>query len=164
MQRLNLGCGGDIKPGFMNVDLKKRDGVDLVANILELSFAHETFIEIFLGDILEHLYLPQAGKLLNNCYDWLKPHGIVSIHTTNLPFLASKAAEGGDYTDPVHSEALKWIYGITPAGDSDSPYMIHYWGYSKESLSHLLKHIGFRISDTQIDCGGFGLYVSAFKP
>lgn len=164
MQRLNLGCGGDIKPGFLNVDLKKRDGVDLVANIMELQFTPETFTEIFLGDILEHLYVSQAGKLLRNCYGWLKSQGTVAIHTTNLPFLASQLADGGDYTDPVHFEALKWVYGITPAGESDSPYMVHYWGYSRESLTYLLKQIGFRVSDSQVDCGGFGLYVSAFKP
>lgn len=164
MMRLNLGCGEDVKPGYLNVDLKKRDGVDLIANIMTLSFAPETFTEVFLGDILEHLYVSQAIKLLKNCYEWLKPKGTVIIHTTNLPFLASNLADGGDYTDPLHWEVLKWMYGITPAGESNSPYMIHYWSYSKESLSHLLKQIGFRISESHIDCGGFGLYVSAFKP
>jgi hypothetical protein len=162
--RLNLGCGEDIRPGYLNVDLKKRDGVDLVANVLTLSFPPQSFTDIFMGDIIEHLYLPQAGKLLRNCYEWLKPQGTLMIHGPNLPFLANKLADGGDYNDLVHFEALKWLYGITPAGESDSPFMIHYWNYSKESLSHLLREVGFRIATTEIDCGGFGLYVAAFKP
>jgi len=161
--RLNLGCGGDIKPGYLNVDLKKREGVDLVANIMDLSFPSESFTEIFAGDILEHLYFSNAKKLLRNCYEWLKPHGTIIIHTSNMPFLARHLADGGDYNDDFHFEVLKWVYGIAPAGESDSPFMVHYWSYSKESLSHVLRQIGFRISHCEVDCGGFGLYVAAYK-
>lgn len=162
--RLNLGCGGDIKPGYLNVDLKKRDGVDLVADIMTLAFPPETFTEIFAADVIEHLYFSNAKKLLKNCHEWLKSHGTLVIHTSNLPFLASKLVDGGNYADEFHFEVLKWVYGITPAGESDSPYMIHYWSYSKESLCHVLRQIGFRIAHCQIDCGGFGLYVASFKP
>lgn len=161
--RLNLGCGGDIKVGYVNVDLKKREGVDLVADIMTLSFPPETFTEILAADIIEHIYYCHAKKLLRNCYKWLKPHGILTIHTSNMPFLAKHLADGGDYADEFHFEVLKWVYGIAPAGESDSPYMVHYWSYSEESLCYVLRQIGFSISNCKVDCDGFGLFVSAYK-
>jgi len=161
--RLNLGCGGDIKPGYLNVDLKKREGVNLVADIKTLSFPPESFMEILAADVIEHLYFTQAKKLLRHCYTWLKPHGTITIHTSNLPFLAKHLADGGDYSSPFHFEVLKWVYGITPAGESDSPHMVHYWSYSRESLSHILKQIGFHIANCKVDCNGFGLLVSSYK-
>ncbi len=32
MKKLNLGCGKDIRKGYINLDLKKLPGVDIVHN------------------------------------------------------------------------------------------------------------------------------------
>ena len=36
MKKLNLGCGTDIKKGYINLDVAKLDGVDVVHDINRL--------------------------------------------------------------------------------------------------------------------------------
>ena len=60
MKRLNLGCGTDIKQGYVNVDIRVNFGVDKVINLNKVpwKFKDGEFDEVYAKDILEHL-----GKL-----------------------------------------------------------------------------------------------------
>lgn len=56
LTRLNLGCGTDIRPGFLNVDLVKGPGVALVydLNRLPWPWADNTFELVLANHFLEH--------------------------------------------------------------------------------------------------------------
>jgi len=56
MKKLNLGCGKDIRKGYINLDLKKLPGVDIVHNInKKFPFKTNSFDEIYASHILEHV-------------------------------------------------------------------------------------------------------------
>lgn len=56
--RLNLGCGRDVRKGYINVDQMKIPGVDVVCNIDggKLPFKDNSVDEILLNHIVEHIW------------------------------------------------------------------------------------------------------------
>ena len=81
--KLNLGCGNDIREGWVNLDIAPLPGVDVVHNLeeLPLPFEDEEFDHIRAQDILEHLeYIP----LLKEIHRILKPGGTISIRVPHF--------------------------------------------------------------------------------
>jgi predicted SAM-dependent methyltransferase len=161
--RLNLGCGPNSNPNYLNVDVRKFEGVDVVADLRELKFPSESFTEILVKDVIEHLSFEEAKRLMRKCYGWLKKKGVLVLHTQDIHFLAKALASTGNYDNPFHFEVLKWVYGSTSEGETNYLHGFHRWGYSKESLSKILHAIGFKVVETTTDCSGFGLGVLACK-
>ncbi len=60
IRKLNLGCGDDIKKGYINVDFEKFKGVDKIfdLNKIPYPFKEKRFEEILINNILEHLNNP----------------------------------------------------------------------------------------------------------
>lgn len=81
MIKLNLGCGKDIKEGFVNVDLKKGTGVTLVINFNNdslMNYYNEGTVDYILcSHMLEHLINPVDFIL--DCQKILKKHGILEV-------------------------------------------------------------------------------------
>jgi len=96
--RLNLGCGTDVRPGFVNVDVAALPGVDVVhdLDVLPLPFESETFEQIVCQDVLEHVDL--VG-VLRECHRILAPGGTVAIRS---PHFTSAAV----HIDPTHRRSF----------------------------------------------------------
>ncbi|MDP2593158.1 MAG: methyltransferase domain-containing protein [bacterium] len=94
MKKLNLGCGMDVKQGWVNLDSASLPGVDVAHNldVLPLPFEDEVFDEILCQDVLEHVNL---SPLLSDLHRILKKGGLISVR---VPHFTSKNA----YTDPTH--------------------------------------------------------------
>jgi len=92
--KLNLGCGTDIREGYVNLDSTKLPGVQVVHDIqkLPLPFKNEEFDEILCQDVLEHVDYPRVLKDLHRI---LKPGGKLSIR---VPHFTSR----NNYVDPTH--------------------------------------------------------------
>jgi len=60
IKKLNLGCGKDIRRGYLNVDYFSAKGVDMVLDLnnMPYPFKNNQFDEIVLQDIFEHLENP----------------------------------------------------------------------------------------------------------
>lgn len=96
MNRLNLGCGADIKEGWINLDGTAYPGVQVVHNleVLPLPFDDDFFDEILCQDVLEHIeYVP----LMKELYRILKPGACVYIR---VPHFTSK----NNFIDPTHKK------------------------------------------------------------
>lgn len=94
-KKLNLGCGKDIKAGWVNLDSKPLPGVDAVHNLekLPLPFQNNEFSEILCQDVLEHIadYIP----LLKDLHRILTAGGKIIIR---VPHFTSK----NNFIDPTH--------------------------------------------------------------
>lgn len=79
MKKLNLGCGYDVKEGYINIDAKDGRGVDLVLDLndCKLPFDDNSVDEIYMAHILEHII--DRYKFIMECYRVLKPKGIILI-------------------------------------------------------------------------------------
>ncbi len=99
MRKLNLGCGTDIKEGYVNLDIVKLPGVDVVWNVnkLPLPFKKEEFDEILCRDILEHV--DDLIRTLKELHRILKKGGVVKIR---VPHFTSKNL----YADPTHKRGF----------------------------------------------------------
>jgi len=96
MMKLNVGCGTDIRKGWINMDLASLEGVDVVHDInnLPLPFDFCMFDEIVCQDILEHIeYIP----VLKELHRILKVGGVLSIR---VPHFSSR----NNYIDPTHKK------------------------------------------------------------
>ncbi len=96
--RLNLGCGTDIRAGYVNLDVAPLPGVDVVHDLadLPLPFTDGRFSEIVCKDVLEHLdYVP----VLRELHRILRPGGLLHVEA---PHFTSRAV----YLDPTHRTAF----------------------------------------------------------
>ncbi len=94
MMKLNLGCGNDIKKGWINLDISGASDVDVVhdLNKIPLPFENEKFDIVLCNDVLEHVdYHP----LINDIHRILKSGGLLIIR---VPHFTSKS----NYGDPTH--------------------------------------------------------------
>lgn len=77
---LNLGCGGDRKEGFVNVDIAGGDVVrDLRHGIYPHVATQNSVDFIYTSHFLEHIFDSEAAFLLKDCHTVLKPGGRVRI-------------------------------------------------------------------------------------
>lgn len=100
--KLNLGCGTDIRKGWINLDIAKLDGIDVIhdVNNVPLPFEDNTFDYVLCQDIFEHV---EYIQLLKDIRRILKTDGIIEVR---VPHYNS----ANSYTDPTHK---KLFAGLT---------------------------------------------------
>jgi len=82
MLKLNLGCGKDIKNGFVNIDFKEIDGVDIdiVADLsknIPINDADADFI--YCSHVIEHFNWVDGRRFIEECYRCLEQDGVLRI-------------------------------------------------------------------------------------
>lgn len=111
--RLNLGCGRDIRGGWVNVDQYPAPGVDLVTNLddadkVDLPYPDDSFAEIHASHIVEHLHHPLP--LFAEAWRVAMPDAAMVVR---CPYGSSDAAD----EDPTHVRRLflnSWGYFSQP--------------------------------------------------
>ncbi|MEM4245321.1 MAG: methyltransferase domain-containing protein [Candidatus Nanoarchaeia archaeon] len=93
--KLNIGCGKKIMPGFINLDMCKGEGVDVVHNLNKFPypFKDNTFKYINAEQVLEHL--DNLPRTMEEIHRISKPEAIVHI---GVPYFRSESA----FVDPTH--------------------------------------------------------------
>jgi predicted SAM-dependent methyltransferase len=94
VKSLNLGCGTDIRAGWVNLDVAALPGVDVVhdLNRMPLPFADGEFALIHAKDVLEHV---NYVDVLRELHRILRSGGTLEIQ---VPHFTS----ADNYIDPTH--------------------------------------------------------------
>lgn len=81
LDKLNIGCGTDIIPGWVNVDIVEVPGVDVVhdLNLSPWPFKDGSASKIQALDVLEHVN--EVIPFIEECYRILEPGGELFMRT-----------------------------------------------------------------------------------
>lgn len=132
--KLNLGCGGDYKKGYLNVDAFDDTVADKIMSAFNLDLEENSFDEIYMSQLIEHLGIVGGIHSLSECFRVLEPGGKLIIETPDLRKSFEKYLNGDRET---RKNILPWIYGVDISG------MIHRFCYPEDLLEETLQNTGF---------------------
>ena len=151
--KINVGCGEDIRAGFINADIQNLSGIDLSIDCRNLNIFDDESIDFIVAQRLLE-YIPRRDMLstLKEWYRILKPNGCVEIRVTDISFLTKSL-----YLNSISSEmglsdemVISLIYG-----QQLSEYDVKYNGFTSSFLQGVLTGCGFTIihsTKEDIDC------------
>jgi GT2 family glycosyltransferase/glycosyltransferase involved in cell wall biosynthesis/predicted SAM-dependent methyltransferase len=134
--RLNLGCGLDVRDGFINIDLYSDDPRVVGMDIRHIDLPDSTADQIIASDIIEHFPHREINDILREWNRVLKPSGVLIIRCPNLR-LQLQAYMRGDWDADIASYMI--FGGQTNPGD------YHYIAFDHNSIEKHLKETGFEI-------------------
>ena len=133
---LNLGCGRDIRVGFINIDLFSDDPRVVYMDIRKLEFEDNLADFILASDILEHFSHRDVENVLAEWVRVLKPNGEIIVRSPSLR-LQANAYLRGDWDAAV---ASYMIYG-----GQTNPGDYHCVGFDEKSIASLFEKVGLEL-------------------
>ena len=144
--KLNLGCGGKLLPGFVNVDLAgnwSSVAPDVVADVTgPLPFDNDSADEVHAYHVLEHLRRWQADACLVEWVRVLKPGGLLVLEMPCLDKIIDLFNHFITNQQPIEWRLTMWALYGDPNYQSDA--MSHRWCYSQSELTEMLESIGMK--------------------
>ncbi len=111
-KRLNVGCGFDIRPGYLNVDFVDFHKPDLVANVTDLPMLPSGYFdEVVAQDVWEHF---ERSKTLPALTEWarlLSPVGTLRIRVPSFYHLVDMMMNAEEADAARVKDVLHLIYG-----------------------------------------------------
>jgi len=146
--KLNLGCGANKLPGFINIDSVKEFNPDLVHDISQpLPYGDCSVDEIVADGLLEHF--DKYARFIV-FYEWarvLKVGGTVNLSVPNMKKLLFRYFKFG------FEKFVDTLFGENMFGSET--YLGHFgnhkWGYSKETLEAFIKLFGIEPIRTEMN-------------
>ena len=139
MRQLNVGCGEQILKGnWINTDIRKLEGVDVICDVKCLPFKDNTFVKLWASDVLEHNPRHNTEEILREWRRVLKKGGILTLKMPNLKTIASNYIRG--LIDCAEFSRL--IYGNQ---EDNNIANFHKSGFDSLYLNRLLRKAGLKI-------------------
>jgi len=148
--RLNLGCGDDIRKGFINLDIRSLKDMSVcdVSNDKEMK-RYRGADEILALDILEHFPREEARRVLKMWIELLRPGGMITIRCPDFRHVM---------TLPQSDERTELLL----YGGQDYPENFHKCGFTVATLTKLLEDNGLGVIKSQVTSAG-NLEIAARK-
>jgi predicted SAM-dependent methyltransferase len=150
--KLNIGCGEDIKKGFVNIDIVESVKPDLILDLycesLLTKFEPGSISLILAQDILEHFEKYHAVQLVKDFYTLLCDKGKLVVRVPDFDTIIS-AKHDSDL-------AIWYLFG----GQADKN-RCHRYAYTAKSLIKLLVVNGFHWESTIAE--GYNVTVRVVK-
>lgn len=135
MIKLHLGCGNKKIQGFINVDIRNLNSVDLIEDIKTLkSFTKDSVDLIYASHVLEHIGRRKYMSVLTRWYNILKNDGVLRIAVPDFEKVVEYYNKHKD---------LNILRGFLYGGQ-DYKENFHYCSWDFNTLSNDLKKIGFK--------------------
>lgn len=160
--KLNLGCGKDIRKGYVNVDLHNDVGVDKQCDLSKFPWPWPdgSAEEIMMLDFLEHFPYRDTDEFIVECWRVLKPYGKLVIQVPDAehlgkvlqcskdnPYVCNKCGNlcwnydcnrcGQTYEQIAEAAVARMFGGQDYVGNW------HYTSFNKPLLQHKLEKNGF---------------------
>lgn len=145
--KLNLGCGPNPKPDWINVDLGGK--ADLHLDLREkFPFADDSVSVIYSEHFFEHLEYPgEATNFLRESYRVLKPGGLFSVGIPDTEWALTAYVTGDQEFFRLASERWHPKWCDTRMHHMNYHFRLnneHKYAYDFETLERVLQQIGFR--------------------
>lgn len=148
-KKLNIGCGANIRDGWVNLDCNDLPGVDVVHDIekIPLPFGDDEFDIIRCDNILEHI---EYIEVLKDIHRILKPGGKLIVR---VPHFTTRI----NYSDPTHKKLFSidtfdfFVDGMT---DKNYYFDFHFSGMACKKIRFHKRGIFWlnRIIEPIINC------------
>jgi predicted SAM-dependent methyltransferase len=136
--KLNLGCGWDIREGYLNVDLHDFHKPDLVADVTKLEMLPSGYYsEVIAQDVLEHLPRQSTVEVLTGWCRLLKVGGTLHLRVPSVIDLAELMKLPENQTIAQQELFVQCLFG-TQAYTEDC----HYTTFTEPLLRHYLAEAG----------------------
>jgi len=143
--KLNLGCGFDIRKGYLNVDLNDFHNPDLVADVTDLRELPESYYkEIIALDILEHIERSKTLHVLINWNRLLIGGGKLTLQVPSLIGLLELLKCNQNNI----SKSMELIQCCFGSQQYDGDY--HYTSFTEQIIKFYLSEAGFRINNISV--------------
>lgn len=145
--RLNLGCGYDKRPGYLNVDFKDFHDPDLVGDVRSLpELPSGRYEEVVAQDVLEHLERADGPVALAEWRRLTAPGGRLVLRVPDLPSMLRWLRDEDDAEH--HRRVIQHMFG-TQAYNGD----FHLNGYTELLLCDELFRAGFGAIEMELRDG-----------
>jgi predicted SAM-dependent methyltransferase len=132
--RLNLGCGYDVREGFLNVDIHDFHNPDLVADVAHLDMLPSGhYQEIIAQDVLEHLPRTSTVPVLQEWSRLLAVGGTIHIRVPSVVDLVELMKSPEHQSIEQQELFIQCLFG-TQAYTEDT----HYTTFTEPLLRHYL--------------------------
>jgi hypothetical protein len=157
MMRINLGCGKNIKPEYLNIDkYTQLEGV-VNTDLFTMSVESSSVDEIIAEHVFEHVAFSEEAALFEECYRILKKSCELIIEVPDMEWLCNQFLSSHDdfFTfyingSPDHyfgrGKSIEHRWGIITThffGNQNGPGQFHYNGYTKNKLISISNIVGF---------------------
>ena len=141
--KLQIGCS-DVRGRYkaadwINLDIIKFDGVNVIGSGLQLPFATGSIEKIHCVHVLEHVTRDKYKPMLREMYRILKPGGHLYVEVPDFQGTVRNltiAFDAGD-VDAIH------IWTTSTYGKNERPGMAHYMGFYEGLLRREVRLQGF---------------------
>jgi predicted SAM-dependent methyltransferase len=141
---VNFGCGPRILNGWINLDINRADGIDVVWNLkFGMPFPDNSCTALFGEHVIEHISKEDGEKLLRECHRALEPGGVLRLSTPDAGlYLRSYAGDREFLRHPSFDRPAETAMDrINTMMREDGG---HLWVYDAESLMKLVESAGFK--------------------
>jgi GT2 family glycosyltransferase/ADP-heptose:LPS heptosyltransferase/predicted SAM-dependent methyltransferase len=180
LKKLEVGCGNFPQPGFIHLDVRKFDHIDVVCDFSKepLPYPENDLDEILSNHSIEHISWRMLPHVIGEWFRTLRPGGRVFFRTPDLEFICRTYLAGK--TTPEHPSDEGYITqhlssSVTPAwwaniklfAGQDYPSNFHFLAFDFDMAKQVLEKFGFtrvsRLNILPVFSPG-ELQIEAYKP
>lgn len=136
---INVGCGFDKRPGYLNVDMDPNCSPDILVTDIEFSnLPKRSFEGLISYDVLEHIRRADTPGALLEWADLLHLNGTMELETSNVMAIVDLMREHQSYQ--MHAAYTVFMFG-NQVHEGD----YHHTGFTDRTLKVQILAAGFEI-------------------